>query len=32
QLGPARCAAILMELELAGEAITLPGGLAAAAF
>ncbi|MEL6323517.1 MAG: DNA-processing protein DprA, partial [Pseudomonadota bacterium] len=27
-IGPARCAAILMELELAGEAETLPGGLA----
>ncbi len=27
-----RCAAILMELELAGEAITLPGGLAALAY
>lgn len=27
-VGPARCAAILMELELAGEAETLPGGLA----
>ncbi|MDJ0920720.1 MAG: DNA-processing protein DprA [Henriciella sp.] len=27
-IGPARCAAILMELELAGEAITLSGGLA----
>lgn len=30
-LGPARCAAILVELELAGDAITLPGGLAALA-
>ena len=29
QLGISRCLAILMELELAGEAITLPGGLAA---
>lgn len=28
-IGAARCAAILMELELAGEALTLPGGLAA---
>ncbi|MEL7453205.1 MAG: DNA-processing protein DprA [Pseudomonadota bacterium] len=28
-IGPGRCAAILMELELAGEAMTLPGGLAA---
>lgn len=28
-IGAARCAAILMELELAGEVITLPGGLAA---
>lgn len=28
-IGAARCAAILMELELAGEAVTLPGGLAA---
>lgn len=27
-IGPARCAAILMELELQGEAVTLPGGLA----
>ncbi len=27
-LGAARCAAILMELELAGEAVTLAGGLA----
>ncbi|MEO0881571.1 MAG: DNA-processing protein DprA [Pseudomonadota bacterium] len=27
-IGAARCAAILMELELAGEATTLPGGLA----
>ena len=27
-IGPARCAAILMELELQGEATTLPGGLA----
>ncbi|MEM9668522.1 MAG: DNA-processing protein DprA [Pseudomonadota bacterium] len=30
-IGAARCAAILMELELAGEALTLPGGLAASA-
>jgi len=30
-IGPARCAAILMELELAGEAVTLPGALAASA-
>jgi DNA processing protein len=30
-LGPARCAAILVELELAGDATTLPGGLAARA-
>ncbi len=30
-VGPARCAAILMELELAGDAVTLPGGLAQAA-
>ena len=29
---PARCAAGLMELELAGDAITLPGGLASRAF
>lgn len=29
---PAQCAAILMELELSGEAETLPGGLAARAF
>jgi DNA processing protein len=28
-IGAARCAAILVELELAGEAHTLPGGLAA---
>jgi len=28
-IGAARCAAILMELELAGDAQTLPGGLAA---
>jgi DNA processing protein len=27
-IGAARCAAVLMELELAGEAETLPGGLA----
>jgi len=27
-IGPARCAAILMELELQGHASTLPGGLA----
>ncbi|MEM6901131.1 MAG: DNA-protecting protein DprA, partial [Pseudomonadota bacterium] len=27
-VGAARCAAILMELELAGHATTLPGGLA----
>lgn len=27
-IGPARCAAILMELELMGEVVTLPGGLA----
>lgn len=27
-IGAARCAAILMELELSGEATTLPGGLA----
>ena len=27
-IGPARCAAILMELELQGQATTLPGGLA----
>ncbi|MCL4126953.1 UNVERIFIED_CONTAM: hypothetical protein GTU68_044912 [Idotea baltica] len=27
-IGAARCAAVLMELELAGEATTLPGGLA----
>ena len=27
-IGPARCAAILMELEISGEAITLAGGLA----
>ena len=31
EIGAARCAAILMELELAGEAETLPGGLAALA-
>lgn len=30
-VGAARCAAILMELEIAGEAITLAGGLAASA-
>ncbi|KCZ94007.1 DNA-processing protein DprA [Hyphomonas johnsonii] len=30
-LGAARCAAILMELELSGDALTLPGGLAARA-
>ncbi len=30
-LGPGRCAAILVELELAGEAMTLAGGLAALA-
>ncbi|MEO0983719.1 MAG: DNA-processing protein DprA [Pseudomonadota bacterium] len=30
-VGAARCAAILMELELAGDAVTLPGGLAALA-
>jgi DNA processing protein len=29
---PAQCAAALMELELAGEAVTLPGGLASRAF
>ncbi|MEM7663225.1 MAG: DNA-processing protein DprA [Pseudomonadota bacterium] len=29
EIGAARCAAILMELELADEATTLPGGLAA---
>ncbi|KCZ57257.1 hypothetical protein HY29_00605 [Hyphomonas beringensis] len=29
---PAQCAAILMELELSGDAVTLPGGLAALAF
>tara|TARA_R110001606_G_scaffold42277_2_gene113245 strand:- start:2318 stop:2446 length:129 start_codon:yes stop_codon:yes gene_type:complete len=28
-LGAARCAAILAELELSGQAITLSGGLAA---
>lgn len=28
---PAQCAAILMELELSGDALTLPGGLAARA-
>ena len=28
EIGPARCAAILMELELMGEAATLAGGLA----
>ncbi|MEL6473128.1 MAG: DNA-processing protein DprA [Pseudomonadota bacterium] len=28
-IGAARCSAILMELELAGTALTLPGGLAA---
>ena len=27
--GAARCAAILVELELSGRAMTLPGGLAA---
>ena len=27
-IGAARCAAILMELELAGNAVTLAGGLA----
>lgn len=32
KVGPARCAAILMELELSGDAITLSGGLAAASF
>lgn len=31
-IGPARCAAILMELELAGEAVTLSGGLAVKAY
>lgn len=31
-ISAARCAAILMELELAGEAMTLPGGLACLAF
>ena len=31
EISAARCAAILMELELAGNAITLPGGLAALA-
>lgn len=30
-LSAAQCSAVLMELELAGEAITLPGGLAARA-
>lgn len=30
-LGPARCAVILVELELAGDAVTLAGGLAALA-
>jgi len=30
-IGAAKCAAILMELELAGDAYTLPGGLAASA-
>ena len=28
KVGPGRCAAILVELELSGRAITLPGGLA----
>lgn len=28
EIGPARCAAILMELELEGFVVTLPGGLA----
>ncbi|MBU1288177.1 MAG: hypothetical protein KJ871_10670 [Alphaproteobacteria bacterium] len=28
-IGAARCAAILVELELSGLAVTLPGGLAA---
>ncbi len=32
QISSARCAAILMELELAGDAITLPGGLASRAY
>ncbi len=31
-LSAARCAAVLLELELSGEAQTLPGGLAAKAF
>lgn len=31
-ISAARCAAILMELELAGEAITMPGGLASALY
>jgi DNA processing protein len=31
-LPAARCAAVLLELELSGEAQTLPGGLAAKAF
>ncbi|MEM7768080.1 MAG: DNA-processing protein DprA [Pseudomonadota bacterium] len=31
-IGAGRCLAVLMELELAGEAETLPGGLAARAF
>ena len=31
EISSARCAAILMELELSGEAYTLPGGLAAKA-
>ncbi|HPE47109.1 MAG TPA: DNA-processing protein DprA [Hyphomonas sp.] len=31
-LAVSRCAAVLLELELAGEATTLPGGLAALAF
>ncbi len=30
-LGPARCSALLMELELAGEALSYPGGLVARA-
>jgi DNA processing protein len=31
-LPASRCAAVLLELELSGEAQTLPGGLAAKAF